>query len=569
MASLSRALCITKVRGLISSVLIVALVYGRALKFGFTRFQEEKLAVAMGATDLAGVWNGLLLNLSHISPGESGFSPLWRPTVNVVYLFAGWLGEGEAWSFRLLSIFFLIGICWSARRMLGRRMGRDLVLMLIAFHPMMTAAVLDVMAMPELLLCFFAVCAVTTEGRWSFLWTLLAIGAHEAGAIIPLISMGLSWDASGKKRDDKRWIIPLSAVVCWWAMLGLLGMMGALEPQAVSIPEWGAVMGAAAQACFYLGRLVVPFSPVFARTAPEFEAPWIGLAWVAVLGVLWISIRGKIPREKPIGPGFAAGLSCIVLALLATGGVLSHVPGYGEGRLALPIVGLAWLLASRPTVRVAGWTLVPVFAALALMRVGVWADPLQLWAESHKERPRDSMVSLEYGQRLLTTEPNRTVGLMDQVLTDSADPKQRYLAHIASIQAWFDLGNERKALPHLAATADPDQEEDGWILVRRCILETRYSVDEAAYPVGTVLSPLVRVCTEAANRYPKHARLANAAGVEAAIRGDSAKALFYLQRAVEMAPTNLEYRKSFSRIPMNILGFSSDGVFSPDPAAAP
>ena len=140
---------------------------------------------------------------------------------------------------------------------------------------------------------------------------------------------------------------------------------------------------------------------------------------------------------------------------------------------------------------------------------------------------------------------------------------------MGSIQAWFELGMDRKALPHLAATADPDRQDDGWLLVRRCILETRYSVDEAQYGIGSVKSPLVRVCSEAAKRYPMHARLANAAGVEAAIRGDADRALFFLKRAVEMAPTNREYRESFSRIPFNTWGWSPNGPISSDPSAAP
>jgi len=527
------------------------------------------LAAALGAVDLAGIWNGLFLDLSLLTMGDGGFSPLWRPTVNIFYLIAGWLGEGEAWAFRLISITFLAIICWGSRRVVGQRMGRHLVLVLVAFHPMMTAAVLDVMALPELLLCCFAVFAVTTGGKWSFFWTVLAMGSHEAGAIIPFIAAGLPWNASGQRRNDRRWQIPVLAVLSWWFCLWGLNVFGVLAVEAMSVPTWAGMTSAAAQVWFYMGPLLVPLSPVFARTAPVFDAPWTGLAWIGVLGLLFVVIRGKVPREAPVGPGFAAGLSCILLGLLAAGGLLSESPGYGEGRLALPIVGMAWLLASRPSSRAAGWTLVPVWAALSFMRVGVWSDPLQLWAESHKTVPQDTMVSLEYGQRLLTTDPAMTVGLMQHVIADSRDESQRFRAHVASIQAWFELGEERKALPHLAATADPDRKDDGWLLVRRCILETRYSVDESLYAIGSVLSPLARVCTEAARRYPKHARLANAAGIEAAIRGDSERAQYFLQRAVEMSPSNLDYRKAFSRIPMNVWGWTVDGTITPDPAAAP
>jgi Tfp pilus assembly protein PilF len=71
------------------------------------------------------------------------------------------------------------------------------------------------------------------------------------------------------------------------------------------------------------------------------------------------------------------------------------------------------------------------------------------------------------------------------------------------------------------------------------------------------------------NRYPKDSRLANAAGVEAAIRGDFDRAREFLQRAVELAPHSAEVRRNFSRIPMNVTGWVQDEPISPDPAAAP
>ena len=556
-------------RGLFASLILVALVYGRSLGFDFARTREERLAEAVGLVDLAGVWNGLFMDLSRLTDGIDGFTPLWRPTVNFAYLVAGWLGGGEAWGFRLVSMIALVVIGWRARVLVGRNRGRALVLCLIVFHPMTSAAVVDISAMPSLLLAMGAVLALTAPGRRPFWWTLVALGAHEAAAIIPLIAIGFNRDGHGKARDDNRWRWPVLALGTWWALLGLLRFGGILSDAAISVPKAEGMRLGAANLWFYMGRLLMPMEPVFARSAPEFLEPWPALAWVGLLVVLLVVVRGERPRKNPVGPGFAAGICCVLFALLATGGLMSEEPGYGEGRLALPIVGLAWMVASRPVFRNAAWVVVPMMLSLSAMRVGVWSDPVALWAESHRAQPTDTMVSLEYGKRIQTSQPALAVGLFEQVLADDAHGRRKWEANVGLVHSWLALGADDRALPHLAQIADPTDGENGWLLVRRCLIETRFGVDELDYKSGVVLYPLARVCGEAANRYPKDARLANAAGVEAAVRGDFGRAREFLQRAVELAPHSTEIRRNFSRIPMNVAGWVHDEPISPDPAAAP
>jgi hypothetical protein len=557
------------VRGLFASIILVVLVYGRSLGFEFARSREERLAEAVGLVDLAGVWNGLFMDLSRLTDGIDGFAPLWRPSVNFAYLMAGWIGGGEAWGFRLVAMLALVVIGWRARLMVGRNKGRALVLCLIVFHPMTSAAVVDISAMPSLLLALGAVLALTSQGRRPFWWTLFALGAHEAAAIIPLIAIGFNRDGRGKVRDDGRWRWPLIAVGGWWAMLALLRFGGMLSDAAISVPKAENMRLGAANLWFYMGRLLMPLDPVFARSEPNFLEPWPALAWVALLVVLLVVVRGERPRKNPVGPGFAAGICCVLLALLATGGLMSEQPGYGEGRLALPIVGFAWMVASRAIFRNAAWVLLPMLFTLSSMRVGVWSDPVKLWAESHRAQPRDTMVSLEYGKRIQTSKPALAVGLFEQVLADGPEGRRAWQAHVGMVHSWLALGSDERALPHLAQIANPTEEENSWLLVRRCLIETRFGVDERDYAAGVVLFPLARVCGEAANRYPKDARLANAAGVEAAVRGDFGRAREFLQRAVELAPHSAEVRRNFSRIPMNVAGWVLDEPISPDPAAAP
>ena len=100
-------------------------------------------------------------------------------------------------------------------------------------------------------------------------------------------------------------------------------------------------------------------------------------------------------------------------------------------------------------------------------------------------------------------------------------------------------------------------------------METRFGFDEAQYTTVAVKSSLASVCDEASNRYPMDARLANAAGLEAAVRGDTERARALLRKAAELAPHNAEYRRTFSRMPMDMVGWHEDVPISPDPAAAP
>ena len=549
--------------------MLVFLIYGRALWYEFVRPAEGEMAKAVGLIDTVGVFNGLMINLSRVSDDPSGFSALWRPTVNLVYLISGWLGGGAAWPFHLFALLMLAVLAWRASAVVSRGAGRTLVLLLVCLHPMMSAAVLDVSAMPSLLLALCGVFAVTTSKWRSFWWTYAALGAHEAAIFLPFVAMALQRDVNGDLRSPQRWQWPLLGVVGWFCTQGVLAGTGMLTHAAISLPQLDGAQQSASLVWFYLGRLFVPFVPVYSRTLPHFEAPWPALAWVLLLVSLLFLMRLGRVRDQPAGPGFSAGLVVILLTLLGACGLWTEDPVYGESILALPIVGFAWLLASRAPLRFGSWALVPIFAGLSFMRVSVWSDPVQLWAASHKAVPQDNMVAFEYGRRIVHKQPAMAVGLLEHVLAGDSSPQRRWHSHEGIIKAWLSLDEGRRALPHLAQLADPGDPENSWLLVRRCLLETQYGVDEADYADGQLLAPLAQVCQESARRYPQDARLVNAAGMEAAMRGDSDEARYFLQLAVQLAPHDASYRRNFSRIPMHVTGWGSEGSISPDPAAAP
>ena len=293
-------------RRLFASIVLVFLIYGRALWYEFVRPAEGEMAKAVGLIDTVGIFNGLMINLSRVSDDPSGFSALWRPTVNLVYLLSGWLGGGAAWPFHLFALLMLSVLAWRASAAVSPGAGRTLVLLLVCLHPMMSAAVLDVSAMPSLLLALCGVFAVTTRKWRSFWWTYAALGAHEAAIFLPFVAMALRRDVAGELRRPQRWQWPLLGVFGWFGTQGVLAGAGMLTHAAISLPQLDGAQQSASLVWFYLGRLFVPFVPVYSRTLPHFEAPWPALAWVALLVSLLFLVRLGRARDRPSGSGRGA-----------------------------------------------------------------------------------------------------------------------------------------------------------------------------------------------------------------------------------------------------------------------
>ena len=186
-----------------------------------------------------------------------------------------------------------------------------------------------------------------------------------------------------------------------------------------------------------------------------------------------------------------------------------------------------------------------------------------LWEESHKARPNDAMVGLEYG-----SVDHRRAHTSRRVLAGPrGEPaSQAFRAHVGSIQARFELGDDAARCPisrqqrirlmirmggSCTALHPRDPLQRRWALYR---LNGREPAGEGLRRGPSPVSPS---CTTGERGW-----------TEAAIRGGQPGQVL-IQRAVELAPNNAEYRETFSRIPMNTMGWISDEPLSPDPAAAP
>jgi hypothetical protein len=547
----------------IGALFLVALLYGQSLGFGFVRPSELALGQAMVAVDALSLLDALTSDLSRLNVDGVGFRPDWQPLVALSFVFDGLLGAGEAWSFHLTNLLLMVALSVLASVRIPGGAGRWLVLILVVAHPMQTATVLDISARGELLLAVFATAALVVRGAWAPLWAFMAMAAHPVGIVVPILAVVAG--SVSVERARRRFLAHGFALVAWVSLRVGLGTVGVVPDTGF----WGSeqsVWSAAAHTWVYLQQLAVPAQHVFGQSPLVFDSEIQGLAAASLLlGALFlVRVRGAGDRPSP-----RVSVSIVLLPLLFSSGFLSGSEGYGEARLSWPIVGLAWLLVSRPSIQGMGWAMAPLWVGLTFFRVGDWSSSVVLWESAHRQVPSDLHIAHHLGHALRETDPPRAAGMLELVTQDWGNRKRRMSAHRGLVDVYQRLGKNRQLLSHLAVVADPRLPGQSEFLALRCKLETHYATVEAHYPVGTVAAPLAHVCRVAARSYPSDAELQNAAGMEAAVRGDFETAVKLFRLAVQLDPDNNAFRRDLAQLPSASMGWGRGGPLSPDPAAAP
>jgi hypothetical protein len=547
---------------ILAALAMVMVLYGSSVGFGFVRASEEALAEAMRSADVLTLLDAPTSDLSRLNVESVGFRADWQPLVALSYVIDGLTGGGAPWSFHLTNLLLLalLGAA-AASRVSGA--ARWLVLALVVAHPMQTAAVMDVSARGELLLALFGTLAVVLRGRWSPACAFLAMASHPVGVVVPFFAV-----AAARKRGPhqrRRLWSHLAALVAWLGARFGLGLAGVVPTS----PFWGSAesaQAAAASAWVFLSTLLVPAEPVFSRSPMIFDGEIMAIAWVGLLMVALLLVRVRAVADMP-GPAFGFGL--LIVPLLLGSGLLSGTDGYSESRLCWPIVGLAWILVSRPTIQGIGVAMVPIWVGLAVLRAGDWASSSTLWEKSYASVSSDMMIAHHLGRSLQHSDPTRAVGLLQQATHDYDHPQRRLRSHRLLVGIYQGLGKDRRALPHLAHVANPRESGNEDLLALRCKLETRFGVSERDYPHGMVSAPLSQVCGAAARYYSADAALQNAAGMEAAVRGDYDAATGFFRLAVELDPDNGQFRRDLAQLPTATMGWGLGDPLSPDPSAAP
>lgn len=492
--------------------------------------------------DLGALPSALLHDLFWLADGEVRPSPYWRPMVVLSYYLDQAVGGGAPWAFHLTNLVLLTVLgAWSATRMdgAGRRLA---VLLLVVGHPMQSEVALNVTARTDLMAALFGSFAVASAALPGAMWTAFALGSKEVAVVVPLLA-ALQARAEGDRRPA-RWAPHLVVLGIWTALRAVLVSGWGLHPEDRGLPDLQSVLMAPSRVLFYLGRLLWPADPVAARMPPEPDVALLVLGWgvLALAALYGLRGLGGVQRDRPGARALSAATATVVLPLLPVSGLLASPVRYAEGYLCWPIVGMARGLAG-VLPPVATLALALPCMALSALRVPDWRDEVTLWTAARAAYPDDPLVAGKYGRALREHDPDEAFRALVQALGGETDARRRREIHAHVAQIHLDQGRWREAVPHLRASALPDDVELSWPLLARCQVEAGERL-----PPDPMAPPLVEVCAEALRRYPEDPDLWNAVGVDAVHRKDLDAAEAAFRRAMALAPERADLRANLERL---------------------
>lgn len=503
----------------------VLLLYGRAIGHGFVHDDHELLEHSRRLADLGTLPTALGEDLFWLADGAVRPSPYWRPVVVLSYYLDRQVGQGAAWSFHLSNLIYLALLGWAAGRDLGPRV-RVAALTLLLAHPMMSEVALNITARTDLLAALFGLLALRSAGGRAALLTLLALGSKEVAIVVPLMAAGGAW-LEGDRRIS-RWLPHALAVAGWAVVRTALVSTWGVASEDRGLPTAASALEAPARIGFYVSRMLWPLDPVAARQLPELSQTQVALGWAGLALALLLVARRRSREALHAG-----------LPLVPVSGLLASPVRYAEGFLCWPLVGLTRGLAqASPALTLA---LAVPCAVLTWDRVQDWRDEPTLWAEARADYPEDPLIAGKFGVSVRSEDPAAAEAALRQGVEGVRDPRLRreWGAHLAA--ALIDADRWREALPYLRAAARPDDPEASWALMARCTVEAGERL-----PSDPSAPPLSEVCAEATRRSPNDADLWNAAGVEAASRGDLPAALERFTSAAALAPDREDIRNNLA-----------------------
>jgi protein O-mannosyl-transferase len=321
---------------------------------------------------------------------------LWRPVTTASLALDWHLGGGSPAFFHAVNLLLHAGVtllwAWLVLR-IGRRPALAIAAgLLFAIHPLHTEAVTWISGRAELLAGAFALAALHlawSKHRWLALPAiLLAVGAKESAAALPLVLLFMSWAYRGKRDEAPPWALGMAAfapvLVYVVVRRAVLGTWSGPSPDPMDNPMVGlgfftrlpTALDAAGR---YIALLLWP-----ARLSVDYSAPVLtvvrGISPLNVLGLLasaglvYLAIRR---RGEPEGWGAAFAVLTFALA--------SNIPIvigtiFAERLLYLPSAGLLLVAAS------GGFAVarrgVPVRALQALLVVLLIVGAARTWVRN-------------------------------------------------------------------------------------------------------------------------------------------------------------------------------------------
>lgn len=369
--------------------LLLAAAYAGALRAGVAWDDTYLISGNPAIRTLARPWR-FFVDPWTLSPVGGNAISQYRPLRTLFFACQFAVFGGNAWGFHLVSILlhalaaYLVGTLTHA--LFGR--GRWLAATVWLLHPAVSENVLYLAAQGNLLCLVFGLLAVLAHLRWletgatrrraaSLAWFLLALGAYEFGAVLPvlLIVAEIVWRRRGEafRAGAVRRHLPF-----WVVLAAFVAVRTAVALPVPRNPWWAgswlAALGCQLRIWVEAWRLtVLPLSQKIRYLPPDI--PDFAPLWVAIL--LHVALAALVVLALRTGR-YAVAAACVVwwyAAQAPTSNVLVTNLGYMFAprflflALVLPVAAFAaWLNARAARRVVLGAVAAGALAAVALVQ---------------------------------------------------------------------------------------------------------------------------------------------------------------------------------------------------------
>jgi hypothetical protein len=469
----------------IAAIAVVgALLYGRALFFGFTHYDDTPLLVAQSAR-VADPGHALASfhrdAFALLGPEARGV--YYRPVLWLSYLVDARIGGTRPAVFHATNLLLHLAACGLAFVLL-RRFGSGwrtalLLALVLCVHPALASVVGWIPCRNDTLLALFVMAAVLA--MLSFLerprlasgaavvgCTALALFAKESGlallAVLP--ALVLTERGRGVLRDRELWALPVGVV-------GVTFVWMLLRRHALGAFPVGAI-GALAHARDSLAGLVVyvgkTLLPVQLSVQPNLADSSLvpGLVALAVAALALILLRACL------SPRFAFG--CFwYLAFLAPALLTAKEMQGLEHRLYVPLIGLLIAAASlrpgtwplrRPLLQGAALALLALLAWQSARRLPDFASDVAFWESASRSSPTSEPVWRTLAYRYLENArlPDAVAGAQRAIELKADEARSHLILGVALAKLQRDA--EASEALHEATRLDPDN-ADAWANLSR------------------------------------------------------------------------------------------------------
>ncbi|GFO60683.1 hypothetical protein GMST_30080 [Geomonas silvestris] len=377
------------------------------------------------------VKNSQTLELSHLPDvlfSPDVVKPYYRPLNRASYLFDYWAYGMNPLGFHAVNIaihlvnallLFLVGC-----RLLPDRRGALFAALLFAVHPVNAEAVNFISARNTLLSLGFSLAAflwfLEAKGRWGrplFISALFFFGgllSKETGLmLLAVLPFYLQRSEPGAPavgwRERVVWIFPYLFFLALYLGMRSYSLQGVVG---IAVPAEG-LFARLAQNYYiiprYLGLLLAPYGFTIFHTVPKenlFSIPWLFVAWAALMGAVFLILRGRHAAAR-------FGLLWFAANYVPISNVVPIPSDYMTERfLYLPAVGFfllsgagfCWLQAHVETRRwaaIAAGVMVICCAGLTVDRNLDWRDDLSLFGSAVRNNPDSVGARFNYGTALM------------------------------------------------------------------------------------------------------------------------------------------------------------------------